>query len=371
MTLKVLATDGGGLPVRCSFLRPVNRHGHVRKSREMYDVVMASAAVYEAMTIMPNTGPVLTVEDAQLYYDDIVRALIRQGLPEERARRFPKMTLYLHPGLTPAEIKLAKESGIVTGVKFYPKNPTHSTTGAEYSVPSLSDIPHAVFEALNEHQMHLLLHGESTHGRLLELENHFIDEQLTPLVDEHPGLPISVEHLTSKKGVDFVLRAPSNVTATITPQHLWFIFDSLFEGGLRPFRWCMPAYKHPEDRAALIEAVTSGNPKFCAGDDTAPHPERGLKGKAKLADCGCAGAYVAPVSVPMYAAIFERAGALDDRFEAFMSRNGPIACGWPLATEEIIIERRPWKVPKSYPYADGAVVPLFADEELAWQIVNV
>ncbi|QQR78102.1 MAG: dihydroorotase [Candidatus Moraniibacteriota bacterium] len=341
----------------------------MRRGRQMYDVIAASA-VYECMTLMPNNGPVLTTADAQEYYDDAVRALILQGFAPKRARRFPRMTLYLHPGLTPAEIKLAKESGIVTGVKFYPKNPIHGTTGAEYSVPSLTDIPREVFESLNEHQLHLLLHGESaSHDRILELEAHFVKEQLAWIVEEYPGLPISLEHVTSKAGVDFVMRAPPNVTATITPQHLLHTFDSLFEGGLRAFRYCLPLYKHPEDRAALIEAATSGNPKFCCGDDTAPHPKHGSSPKsAKLVDCGCAGAFVAPVSIPLYTAVFERVGALDDRFEAFMSRNGAIARSWPLSDDDIIIERRPWTVPDDYPYADNVVVPFCAGEELAWQV---
>ena len=369
MTFKILETDGGGLPVRCSFLRPINCHGHVRKGREMYDVVMAST-VYDSMTIMPNTGPVLWMHDVRTYYEDIVRALMLQGLSEERAKRFPRMTLYLHPKLNAKEIRLAKESGIVTGVKFYPKNKIHGTTGAEYGVPTLQDIPGKIFEALSEHGLHLLLHGESAHGRIMQLESRFIEEQLAWVVDRYPGLPISLEHVTSKAGVEFVRQAPSNVTATITPQHLLYTFDSLFEGGLRPHRYCMPIYKNPEDRAALLEAAVSGNAKFCAGDDTAPHSERGPRGKAKLADCGCAGAYVAPVSVPMYAAIFEKAGALDDRFEAFMSRNGAITRGWSFSSDEIIIERRPWRVPESYPYADSVVVPLCAGDELAWQIVQ-
>jgi dihydroorotase len=225
---------------------------------------------------------------------------------------------------------------------------------------------------MQEHHFHLLLHGESTsHPDILDLERHFVRKQLRWVVQKFPELPIVLEHVSTEEGVEFVLQAPAHVTATVTPQHLWFSINSLFEGGLRPHRYCLPLYKHPRDQQALISAVTSGNPKFCAGDDTAPHPKLGLTRMAKLTDCGCAGAYVAPVSVPMYAAAFERAGAMDERFERFMSLNGAQARGLAVNEDDIIIERQAWTVPDEYQFGGSdVVVPLFAGESLAWQVVE-
>ena len=369
MAFKVLATDSDGRTTRFSMRRPDNWHGHVRQGIQMRSVVAASAQVYGRMTIMPNTGPVMTVAEAELYQDQIVSALVEKGLSAERAERFPQMTLYLHRGMTD-EIRRAKTNQII-GVKFYPKNPTHGTTGSQAGVPSLQEVDEEL-QALDHYQVPLLVHGESArHSDILDLERRFVEEQLAPVMQKYPDLPLVVEHATTKEAIEFVVRAPPNVTATITPQHLWYSLNSLFEGGLRPFRYCLPLYKHAEDQAALIKAAISGNPKFCAGDDTAPHPERGPKGKAKLADCGCAGAYVAPVSVPMYAQAFEKAGALDERFEAFMSVNGAKTRHLPLNTDEIVLERKPWKVPESYGYGNSdIVVPLCAGEELAWQVVQ-
>lgn len=374
MQFQVLERDSAGLPVRCSMIRPDNWHGHLRVGPRMRAVAMASAAVYGRMTIMPNTMPIpiLKVEEGLLYQNCIIHELTQQGMPEERARRFCCMTLYLTQHTSPTDIARAKGAGFV-GAKFYPKNPTHGTTGSQDGVPSLLYLQEATLATMQELRFHLLLHGESTtHPDIFDLERHFVREQLRWAVDKFPDLPIVLEHVSTKEGVDFVLQAPNHVTATITPQHLWYSINSLFEGGLRPHRYCLPLYKHPEDQRALIEAATSQlNGKFCAGDDTAPHPKYGLPKQAKLTDCGCAGAYVAPVSVPMYAAAFERAGAMDARFEYFMSVNGAVARGLPVNDDKIIIERRPWKVPEEFHFGgEDVVVPLFAGEELTWQVVQ-
>lgn len=55
--------------------------------------------------------------------------------------------------------------------------------------------------------------------------------------------------------------------------------------------------KCPEDRAALLEAAASGNPKFFLGSDSAPHPtqdkRRGPHGKDSP------GVFTAPYVVPL------------------------------------------------------------------------
>lgn len=371
MAFTVLDRDANGRVKKFSMIRPDCWHLHVRAGKRMKKVVKASAAVYGRATIMPNTQPIMTVAQALDYRAQIIEALVEEGFSQERATRFPQMTLYMHPGLTSEEIRRAKEEGFA-GVKFYPKNPTHGTTGSQAGVPSLKDVMH-VLEFMTQHDLALLVHGESAqHTRILELERHFVDEQLVPVHHELPELKIVGEHATTKELVWFVEGASGNVTATATPQHLWYTIDGLFEGGLRPFRYCLPLYKHEEDRAALRNAVFSGNIKFAAGDDSAPHPKFGLaKERGKLTDCGCAGAYVAPVSVPMYVEAADRMDALDQRFEDFMSRNGAMTRGLPMNDDIIVVERKPWKVPDEFPYGDGeVVVPLCAGETLEWQVVE-
>lgn len=367
--MQILEKDTRGRIMKFSIRRPDNWHGHVRRGKQMEAVVAASARVYGRMKIMPNTGPITTPAEARVYRQEIIDALITQGFSQERAEKFPQMTVYLHKGTTTADVVLAKTYGM--DFKFYPKNPVHGTTGSQAGVPSLADVDLAV-AAMANYGVRLLVHGESAmHSDILDLERHFVYEQLESTIRQYPNLELVVEHITTKEAVQFVLDAADNVTATVTPQHLWYSINSLFEGGLRPFRYCLPLYKHVEDMEAIIQAVMSGSKKFCAGDDTAPHPKHGPKGKAKLVDCGCAGAYVAPVSVPMYVEAFEKAGALYKHFEAFMSENGAAVRGLPFNTDRIIIERKPWVVPEDNAYGDGdAVVTLCADETLQWQVVT-
>ena len=90
-------------------------------------------------------------------------------------------------------------------------------------------------------------------------------------VDGHPNLKIVMEHITTKQAVDFVKGAGPNVGATITAHHLLYNRNDIFKGGICPHMYCLPILKREEHRQALIEAATSGNPKFFLGTDSAPH----------------------------------------------------------------------------------------------------
>jgi dihydroorotase len=266
----------------------------------------------------------------------------------------------------------AKRAGI-GAFKFYPKNPVHGTTGADQGVPTLFDLQPGVLEAMEKLDMHLLLHGESANCKeILNTGRVFISEQLEKIAADYQGLRICLEHVDTKEGVWFVEGAGANITATITPQHLRYNLDDLFAGGLRAHRYCLPLYKLGEDQTELVRAALSDNPKFCAGDDTAPHPEHGPPGKAKLSDCGCAGAFVAPVSVPLYAEFFAKHNAVEDgRIERFMSINGALARKVPVNTKTMIIERGDWQVPDRYVFGeDDHVVPLCAGETMLYRLVR-
>ncbi|MFZ1720732.1 MAG: dihydroorotase [Candidatus Moraniibacteriota bacterium] len=370
MTFKVLQRDSDDRIMKFSMRRPVNMHGHVRRGPQMEAVVGQSAAIYDSMIIMPNTGPVTTVPEGLAYRKEIVDALITQGFSPERANRFPRMTLYVHPKTSENDVLLAKGCGF-PGFKFYPKNTRHGTTGSQYGAPSLRDIE-APIAMMEEYGVELMVHGESAvHNQILDLERHFVAYELSWVTGKYPKLKLSVEHMTAKEAVEFVIANTTGmIRGTITPQHLWYTINSLFEGGLRPFRYCLPVYKYPSDQAALMQAILDEHTNISAGDDTAPHPKYGPTGQAKLADCGCAGAYVAPVSLSLYAEAFDGVGALDQRFENFMSINGPESAGFQPCGDEIIIERNPWEVPQDYPYGDNRVVPLGAGETRQWQLAT-
>lgn len=63
----------------------------------------------------------------------------------------------------------------------------------------------------------------------------------------------------------------------------------------RPF--VEPVAKIPEDRAALLEAAVSGNPKFFLGSDSAPHRISAKQGGPERKDA--AGVFTAPYVVPL------------------------------------------------------------------------
>ena len=112
-----------------------------------------------------------------------------------------------------------------------------------------------------------------------------------------------------------------------------------------------------------MAAVTSGNPRFFLGTDSAPHAQ-----SAKENACGCAGCYTAHAGIELYAEVFEAAGALD-RLEAFASLNGPAFYGLAPNADTITLQRESWSVPASYPYlADDPLVPLRAGEQVGWKL---
>ena len=145
---------------------------------------------------------------------------------------------------------------------------------------------------------------------------------------------------------------------------------ALFEGGIRPHRYCLPILKHESDRAALVRAATSGSPKFFLGTDSAPHA-RGSKECA----CGAAGMFTAHPAIELYAEVFAAAGALAV-LPAFACENGPRFYGLApnaarLPRSHIEIREESWTVPREYDFGGDAVVPVCAGDTLRLRAVVV
>jgi dihydroorotase len=113
---------------------------------------------------------------------------------------------------------------------------------------------------------------------------------------------------------------------------------------------------------ALVQAATSGSPKFFLGTDSAPHASH-LKEHAS----GCAGCYSAPCAIELYAEAFEAAGALD-KLEAFASFYGADYYGLPRNTDQITLHREEWTVPESLPFGEAVIKPLRGGETLHWRL---
>jgi dihydroorotase len=210
----------------------------------------------------------------------------------------------------------------------------------------------------------LLIHGEATDPMIdiFDREKAFIEETLGPLVERFAGLKIVLEHITTRDAVHYVEVTGRNVAATITAHHLLLNRNALFLGGMRPHHYCLPVLKREEHREALVEAATSGNPKFFLGTDSAPHARA-----AKEAACGCAGIYSAHAALELYAAAFEEAGALD-KLEGFASHYGADFYGLPRNQGSVTLVREEWTVPKTLRFGAEDLVPLRAGETIPWKL---
>ena len=138
----------------------------------------------------------------------------------------------------------------------------------------------------------------------------------------------------------------------------------MLASGIKPHYYCLPILKREKHRLALLNAATSGSPKFFLGTDSAPHPV-----EAKESACGCAGAYTAHAALQLYAEAFESVGALD-KLEAFASFHGADHYGLERNTRKIVLEKKSWIVPMSYKFGNSVVRPLRAGESISWSIVS-
>ncbi|GAB4217390.1 MAG: dihydroorotase [Synechococcales cyanobacterium] len=272
------------------------------------------------------------------------------------------MTLYLTDNTSPEEMIVAKASQFVKAVKYYPAG---ATTNSDLGVTDIRKCDR-VFAAMQQVDLPLLLHGEVTDHAvdMFDREKVFIEQHLIPLKQRFPSLRIVLEHITTADAVQYILSA-NNIAATITPQHLLFNRNSLFQGGIRPHFYCLPILKREEHRLALLQAATSGNPKFFLGTDSAPHPRN-----SKENFCGCAGCYSALHAMELYAEAFESVDALD-KLEAFASFYGPDFYQLPRNTEHITLTKATWRVPDEVPFMESGLVPLWAGQEITWQMADL
>lgn len=339
-----------------TIIRPDDWHLHLRDGAAMASVLPHSARQFARAIVMPNLKPpVVTTAQAEAYRQRILTAL-PEGMQFE-----PLMTLYLTDNTPPDEIRRARESGFVHGVKLYPAG---ATTNSDAGVTSVSKCMKTL-EVMQEVGMPLLVHGEVTDGDIdiFDREAVFIDRVLAPLRRDLPQLKVVFEHITTKEAAQYVAEAQGPIAATITAHHLLYNRNEIFKGGIRPHYYCLPVLKREEHRQALVAAATSGNSKFFLGTDSAPH----AKG-AKEHACGCAGCYTALHAMELYAQAFEQAGALD-KLEGFASLHGPAFYGLQVNREKVQLVRQTWTVPTELTFADSVIVPLNQGESVAWKLL--
>jgi dihydroorotase len=345
-------------PATLTLRRPDDFHLHLRDGEALAAVVADTARVFARAIVMPNLKPPVTTTAAALAYRERILAALPDGTGFE-----PLMTLYLTDETPPDEIRRAKDSGQVHAVKLYPAGATTN------SAAGVTNLKHCwpTLETMQTLGVPLLIHGEVTDPGVdqFDREKVFIDEQLIPLRAAFPRLRVVFEHITTADAAHYVRDCGDNhgsLAATITAHHLLYSRNALFTGGLRPHYYCLPILKRESHRLALLEAATSGSPRYFLGTDSAPH-ERASK---ESACCG-AGCYTALHALELYATAFDQAGKIG-MLDDFAGGFGADFYGLARNSASIKLTRSPFVVPDSLPFGDGRLIPLAAGSTLPWRV---
>lgn len=323
-------------------------------------VIGFTASVFRCALVMPNLDPpIQSGAQARAYRHRILEAAGETA----NADFNPLMTVYFSD-LGAEDLLRSYEDGDVFAVKYYPAG---ATTNSDSGGVNLLD-SYPLLEALAAMQIPLLVHAESVDPTLdvFAREEAFLESQLQPVCEALPELRITVEHLSTRYGVDFV-EGHATLAATITPHHLARDRSDLLSDGLRPDLYCKPVLNSADDRMALVGAATSGSHQFFLGTDSAPHPYTD-----KSAIGGLPGVFNVPNALAVVAEVFYAAGALD-RLEAFTSVNGARRYGYPAASRLLSLKRRTEERSGSpireLSTPNGSVVSVFGASEAGhWEI---
>lgn len=330
---------------------------HLRDGEQMSAVLPDTARRFARAIVMPNLKPPVAITQMAFAYRERILAAVPQGMRFE-----PLMTLYLTDSTAPSEIIEAQRSGIIHGVKYYPAG---ATTNSAAGVTDIARC-YATLEMMEQVGMPLLVHGEVTDTEVdvFDRERFFLDRVLIPLTQRFSNLRVVFEHITTFEAVEFVTGASSHVAATVTAHHLLLNRNALFQEGIRPHHYCLPVLKRETHRRKLVEAATSGNPKFFLGTDSAPHSR-----SAKETACGCAGVYSAHAAIELYAEAFEQVEALD-KLEAFASFHGADFYQLPRNKDSITLKKESWNVPAKLKFGEDVLIPLRAGENMVWKLIG-
>lgn len=342
-----------------SIRRPDDWHLHLRDGAVLEGVIGDTSRHFARAIIMPNlVPPVVTTADARAYRERIMAAL-------PVGDRFePLMTLYLTEQTDPNDLEDGKNSGLITAVKLYPAGATTNSHGGvrdfDKAMPAL--------ERMAKIGLPLCVHGEVTTPDvdIFDREAVFIETVLDPLRKRLPELKVTMEHVTTADGIDYIKSADSNLAGTITTHHLIINRNALLVGGIRPHYYCLPVAKRENHRLALRAAATSGDARFFLGTDSAPHVD-----PLKECGCGCAGIYTSLNTMSCLAHVFEQDNALD-KLEAFTSLNGPAWYGLAPNEERISMVRQadPVAFPDKRDTGAGIITVFDPMFPLHWEVVK-
>ena len=196
-------------------IKPDDWHLHLREGSIMQSVLFDTALHFGKALVMPNLkSPITSVSKALNYKNEII--LAKNAIQKSKKFNFlsdslkknindfrPLMTLYLTENLTMNEIKKISSESDILSIKFYPAGATTNSENGVKDFFSCFD----KFELMSELGIVLCIHGEAVNSDIdiFDREAIFIDKFLEPLVNKIPSLKIVFEHITTARGVDFVL----------------------------------------------------------------------------------------------------------------------------------------------------------------------
>jgi dihydroorotase len=337
--------------------RPDDWHLHLRDGAMLEGVIGDTSRHFARAIIMPNlVPPVVTTEDARAYRERILKAVPAGDSFE------PLMTLYLTEQTNPDDVEEGKRSGLIKAVKLYPAGATTNSHGGVRDMEKAMP----VLERMAKIGLPLCVHGEVTTPEvdIFDREKVFIDTVLDPLRRRLPELKITMEHVTTEDGVDYIRAADRNIAGSITTHHLIINRNDILVGGIRPHYYCLPVAKRENHRQALRKAAVSGDARFFLGTDSAPHVD-----PLKECGCGCAGIYTSINTMSCLAHVFEEENALD-KLEAFTSLNGPAWYGLPANESMITLVKRdaPVEFPAKIITGAGAVTVFDPKFPVLWDV---
>jgi len=328
---------------------PLDMHLHLRDGEMLKNIAKSSAKTFSGAIIMPNLVPPVSTKEEVIAY----KKRIMTAIGDEKFTPF--MTLFFKPSYDKTFLESVRDE--ITAIKLYPAGITTNSEGgvSGFDVEELRP----ALEAMSELNIPLCVHGE-TNGFVMDREAEFVSIY-ERLASAFPKLKIIMEHITTKASVE-ALDKHENLYATITIHHLLITLDDVAGGMLQPHLFCKPIAKRPEDREALLKVALEAHPKVMFGSDSAPHPR-----EAKEA-CGCAaGIFTAPIALQLLAELFEVKNSSVEKLQAFISGNAQNIYELNPIQKIVTLEKKPFKVPSDY----NGVVPMYANEEIAYSIKEV
>jgi dihydroorotase len=334
----------------------MDMHCHLREGAQLDYTTYSSALWCDTIVAMPNLkDPLTDISKVCKYHTDIL----------EYSYQAPPniiIPLYLTPETTPKDILQAWEGGVICA-KAYPRGRTSHSQQGLHDFLGLED----VYRAMGECGMRLLIHPEHPAYDSWEAEEMFF-KQVWPffrgLISEGVKLKISLEHLSTRRGVHAVVEAGGyngSVVGTITPHHMLAYIGDLVDG-LDSVYYCKPVVKQREDQQVLRGAATSGSELFLLGSDSAPWKE-----EDKNKRLPCAGCWTAPWLPQLLAHIFSEEAALN-RLQTFTHDNAVKWWGLEPAKESLRIISRKFTIPEKsfdcYPFLGGKTLSWDAERVL-------